>query len=319
MATLPTIACPSCNRPIVSAEFTPNKKGAAPTATSYESCLRRCGECGIGFSNSKKDPTRIYRDPLDNVPEEAQEGAVAVLDRAFNERNRLNKKSRFGFRTSEDAVTWTVFNYLRTRTRLGDIPRLVSDGKLARTTRNPSCYLWAVNLERPESSPDELQKSLIGICDALKEHKRSRSEPDVILLFGRRALVFVEVKYLRGGNMPRRTADEKYGRYVDCTAGFRDPAMATRSKCYELVRNWRIGSELQECLGAEHFVLVNLIPERLRRSRVDTAAVHRFADSLNQERRSFLQLTWTELLTAIPKPWEPWFAAYVQARNLLGV
>jgi hypothetical protein len=79
-------------------------------ATQYDDCLRRCEPCGIGASNAA-DPqavTYIHRDPLGNIPIESRKGVSRALGEALNARNRESKRRRFGFSTSEDAVTWVV-------------------------------------------------------------------------------------------------------------------------------------------------------------------------------------------------------------------
>lgn len=83
-----------------------------PAARSFTQCLRRCEPCGIGFSNGST-PTLIWREPERNVPPEVHEGLHATLANALNARKRPEKLVEFGFSTSEDAVTWTVFTALR--------------------------------------------------------------------------------------------------------------------------------------------------------------------------------------------------------------
>ena len=56
--------------------------------------------------------TYIHRDPLTNIPKECRDGVLETLSAALNVRSRSSKRSRFGFSTSEDAVTWVVFSYL---------------------------------------------------------------------------------------------------------------------------------------------------------------------------------------------------------------
>ena len=90
----------------------PAAGGAARVARTYEECLRRCLACRVAFSNAKTTPTLIHFDPLGNVPFEVRQGALQTLSAAINLRNRNNKIKKFGFSTSEDAVTWTVFSFL---------------------------------------------------------------------------------------------------------------------------------------------------------------------------------------------------------------
>jgi hypothetical protein len=106
---LPVLICPQCD------EFMTERQciGTIPTATSFEDCLRRCERHNIGASNTQNGTaTYIYRDPLQNIPDASREGAIEALMNALNELNRPSKVRRFGFSTSEDAVTWVVFTHL---------------------------------------------------------------------------------------------------------------------------------------------------------------------------------------------------------------
>ena len=103
---LPVLACPSCGSDVT------QSTGELKRAGRYSDCLRRCKRCGIGFSNARHSATRIYQDPEMNVPEQSRGGIAERLKLALNERNRPSKRIKFGFSTSEDALTWTVFTYL---------------------------------------------------------------------------------------------------------------------------------------------------------------------------------------------------------------
>src|ERR1700704_3912423 len=109
MATLLTLSCPRCHGPMIAIVDAP-----VLTATGFSDCVRRCDVCGIGASNASRPAaiTYIHRDPLENIPEEIREGAGAALTGALNVRSRRSKRQRFGFSTSEDAVTWVVFVHL---------------------------------------------------------------------------------------------------------------------------------------------------------------------------------------------------------------
>ena len=93
-------------------------------ATQFDDCDRWCELCGIGASNAAdpKAVTYIHRDPLGNIPVESRGGAVEALGHAFSVRNRESKRPRFGFSTSDDAVTWVVFtDLLRSGQLLGTL------------------------------------------------------------------------------------------------------------------------------------------------------------------------------------------------------
>ena len=74
---LPLLTCPSCGRAMISAG------GDQPrlTATSFETCARRCKDCGIGASNAlgSQSVTYIHRDPLTTIPEPICGGALEAL------------------------------------------------------------------------------------------------------------------------------------------------------------------------------------------------------------------------------------------------
>src|SRR5438105_2624551 len=106
---LPSLSCPKCGGPMPVLMDAP-----VSTCTSFSDCLRRCEGCGIGASNaaSPSSVTYIQREPLHNIPRQIREGADVALANALNVRNRLSKRKRFGFSTSEDAITWVVFVHL---------------------------------------------------------------------------------------------------------------------------------------------------------------------------------------------------------------
>jgi uncharacterized Zn finger protein len=54
MPKLENLTCPKCGKVIESEEYKSNRREGAFTATSFDTCLRRCEECGIGFSNAQK-------------------------------------------------------------------------------------------------------------------------------------------------------------------------------------------------------------------------------------------------------------------------
>src|SRR4051794_40841151 len=108
MSHLPALICPRCNHLMTAVDCI----GQIYTAKSFADCLRQCDLCEIGASNALNWPTRIYRDPLENIPKESREGVDDALNRALNKRCRQSKRVSFGYSTSEDAVTWVVFTHL---------------------------------------------------------------------------------------------------------------------------------------------------------------------------------------------------------------
>jgi len=164
-------------------------------ATRFDDCLRRCETCGIGASNAS-DPdavTYIHRDPLGNIPSESREGAIETLAQALNVRNRESKLRRFGFSTSEDAVTWVVFTYLLRSGLLIEALRraeLIPDGIV---TAEPTLLLWGARIEGGARGA-EIRRQLSDLCASLHEDPNSFSEPDVMVDLGAQGLIFIEVK-----------------------------------------------------------------------------------------------------------------------------
>ena len=159
--------------------------GKVPVATQFDDCLRRCEPCGIGASNAsdRGAVTFIHRDPLGNIPVESREGASEALAQALNIRNRESKRRRFGFSTSEDAVTWVVFMHLlRSGQLLGSLRQagLITDSALMAT---PTLLLWGAPVDAGARGK-EIQGRLRELCAGLREDPNSFSEPDVIVDFG---------------------------------------------------------------------------------------------------------------------------------------
>src|SRR5215475_9289651 len=161
MSHLPPLRCPRCKHQISAVECT----GKTPVVKSFADCLRRCEPCGVGASNSVNRPTWVYRDPLENIPMQSREGVNDALNLALNQRSRKSKRVRFGFSTSEDAVTWVVFTHLL-RSPIDNCARGL-----------------------------EIRERLEKLCVSLGERSDSFSEPDVIIDFGEGGVVFIEVKY----------------------------------------------------------------------------------------------------------------------------
>ncbi len=136
--TLPQMNCPNCGHTMI---ISPGK---VKQTTRYEDCLRKCVHCEAGYSNATTNPTLIWQDYHKNVPSEVRHGLDQVLDHSINERNQKNKKTKFAFSTSEDAITWSVFRYLQkteqlaeTMKNLGLLPEKVAS--------EPDLILWGVH------------------------------------------------------------------------------------------------------------------------------------------------------------------------------
>lgn len=289
------IVCPSCGVLVRAAD------GNLKTANCYADCLRKCEKCEVGFSNAKNGPTIIYLMPELNVPSQVREGVRETLALALNERHRTDKLIKFGFSTSEDALTWTVFRYLAGTGQLARV--FTSLLALPVSTSKPTLLLWGVPCPMDVIGGHELARSVVAVSDHLDEMSSRRSEPDVIIDFGDSGLVVIEVKY-RSENEKKRFDPHYYMKYLSGSNAFTDTKAVGESALYELTRNWRIGTELAQ---GRAFTLINLVlkPEK-------TGVLSMFRKGLNFEMGQFSNSTWADFLSTFQKP--AWLSAYLSTR-----
>ena len=314
MAKLTNLTCPKCGLLIESANYKPNSRGGAPTATSYETCLRRCYDCGVGYSNAQNPNSVviIHRKPLDNIPPEVHDGALETLLNALNKFNRENKLKKFAFETSEDAVTWTVFNFLRQRKILCESLKLSGVEWLTKTDIEPTVLLWGGPVPGSDRRGIDINKNLVMILEQIGEDPQKFSEPDVILDFGDIGVVLIEVKY----RSPNDTLDEnspKWDKYLYNSSAFADINGVKKTGYYELARNWRIAWELA---GDRSMALINLGPESIFKNN-DGKKIIEFSQRLKQNNRhKFIDMTWTRFFEGVSDH-PQWFDRYLKKRNLL--
>ena len=314
MTKLASLTCSKCDLLIESEEYKPNNKGGAPPATSFGTCLRRCDNCGIGYSNAQNPSSvvKIYRNPLDNIPAEVHDGALEALSNALNQLNRENKRKKFAFETSEDAVTWTVFNYLKQRKCLCESLNHSGVDWLISANIEPIILLWGVPVPITDRRGIEIQKSLTKILNQIGEDPQKYSEPDVILDFGDIGVVVIEVKY-RSRNDRLNEKSPKWEKYFHDSFAFVDIDDLKKSGYYELARNWRIAWELA---GNRAMALINLGPDSLFKGD-DAKRISEFSKCLRQnDKCKFVDVTWSHFLEGTSDH-PQWFDRYLKERGLL--
>ena len=193
------IKCPKCGEPMKDKakekKLTCGKE--KKSAYSFERCVRVCKNCECGASNAKSNPTYIYKNYIDNLPNKEDEKILDVLfNHALNEENRENKKIKFGFSTSEDACSWIFFTYFFKKNKLDvlkDILGLKSEIK--------DILFWGVSyndlINNKILEENEIRKELKNAENTRKEKDKRRTEPDIIIVTDEE-LVFVEVKVNSG-------------------------------------------------------------------------------------------------------------------------
>jgi hypothetical protein len=288
MPGLPPRPCPECGAVLQGSTL----HGRRIPASSFASCLRQCAPCGVGLSNTaaEGEETYIYRDPVNNIPSKLRPGFLKALGASVNQLNRENKLRKAAFSTSEDALTWTYFNHLRTRGLLHEISFFPCKFE-------PLLILWGAEVETNQSKVPSL---LIEVSNSLREDPARRTEPDVILDFGGRGIAIVEVKY-RSANEFKSASYPGWTRYLQGRGreAFLDPLAIRKCGCYELARNWIFGWELGARVGAP-VLFVNLGPPSLFVAAAGRL-VQEFESCIRRDAmHAFSRLTWQELLNRAP-------------------
>jgi hypothetical protein len=299
--------CPICGDKLLAG----HDRAVAPA--NWLDCLRRCPRCQVGFSNTWSNPTILYNDPRLNVPLEVREGLLETLAMALNERNRANKRAKFGFSTSEDALTWVVFKYLHDSGQLLGVLRRAGLAIPYRAFWPEAMLLWGVPIPLDRTGQGWwLREYLEEIGDRLGEDPRSRTEPDVVIDLGPDGIFIIEVKH-RSGTAVKSGDYAGWDRYYPAVSPLTYAASMRSSGCYELARNWRFGLELA-AEQARPFTLACLGPDDLFLG--DGAKIILpFEACLPGERAArFQKLTWADLLGAIEHPPE-WFVRCVESRG----
>ncbi len=293
------LECPSCRSILVADD------GPQVTVSKFDDCLRRCLVCGVGYSNSVNQPVEILRDAEANVPDEVREGVLAVLSQSVNRTNRANKRRKFGFRTSEDAVTWTVFRHLQRTHRLGALAAQL--GLPVASSDTSAMLLWGVEVGEPITAESYAARQILDASKRLQEQVDARTEPDVVLDFGPSGLVVIEVKYLSGND--RKDASYRgWDRYLPRLS--RGGMEVRQSGFYELTRLCLLARELAE---QRPWVLVNLAFLRV----LDDEGLGTWAQAIASVEMGggFRRLSWAELLKEPDD--ETWFERVCVLRGLV--
>ncbi len=306
---LPQLACPVCGTMLQAGP------GKIVKADNWLNCLRKCIDCKVGVSNAMSNPTIIFNDPRLNVPEEVRGGLLDALALAINVRNRENKRAKFGFSTSEDALTWTLFKYLSESGKLTQVLQRADLPIPEGVSRHEALLLWGVPipLDRERNAAGwALRKSLELISDQLGEDPTSRTEPDVLIDFGDYGLFIIEVKH-RSGTDLKKLEYAGWDRYYPADSLLLFAADLRASCCYELARNWRFGLELS-AIPPRPFTLVNLGPDGLFHGQRNGKLVMFQTALQNSEPARFNTLTWHHFLGSDTEP-PQWLLEYVQSRG----
>ena len=198
----------------------------------------------------------------------------------------VKRESRIARDNSEDALTWNIFRFLEITNQLGGLLSWLTQMEHAQT----ELIYWSYS-QKTKEAWSELNKAR----KEFGENLQRSSEPDLIAITNR-ALFFIEAKltapndtlpsdpnnrkkYLTGGK-------EWYGQVF--ASDFY--TVAIRTKKYELLRFWLLGSWIAEQIKRD-FYLINVVPiER------ETDIEKQFTPHIRVTgNRQFKRLSWEEL------------------------
>lgn len=278
------------------------RDGIPMITNSYFDCLRICENCEIGFSNSKKRPTIIYKNHTHNIPEFVVGGLDYSLENSLNVFNRKNKKAKFGFSTSEDALTWTFFKYFIISAKIGELFNLLN---LNGDEKKCNIYLWGTKITTTDFESDFIEQ-FVKLSDSFKESKSKRTEPDVIIELPDQ-IIFIEIKYLSSNEV--KNNDLIFSKYLVSEILETD---LLRSGHYELYRNWAFVSTLS---NGKKFELINLGPEKLFNDK-NKSKLALFEKSLKSKRGKFTKLSWENIIDRVSQSsCDEWFKNYLNQKE----
>ena len=268
---------------------------------SFADCNYVCQVCRVGYSNSQTEASRtmIYANHLENLPngpDALRTDLERCLANAANVRNRDNKRNKFAFATSEDALTWSVFWYL---SHTNQICHALGD----RCVSTTALLLWGCPIN---DDPSGLTTLLHQIqVNELGEAPNSKSEPDVIIETESH-LYFIESKY--GSPNSCKPEYRHWDTYLrtETIPLFGTPQIKIQQAGFEeLTRNWVIGNMIANRIN-KRFELINLGPCAIE------ASSNQFAELINQTDADYRFLSWTRLMDKITI--DDWFREYLNSK-----
>jgi len=295
---LSNLLCPKCGATLRELPIT----GYSPLL--FRKCRRRCDSCGVGYSNARKNPVLIYKEPEDNIPKDVRNGLSTAFSNTFNIANQFSKRENFCSEHSEDAITWTFFNYFMMDPTLpGSFPSKVAKFNVG---VDPEVLLWGAPITTTNYNARAI---FIKASEKVGEKTDYRTEPDVIMDYGEYGLIFIECKYL-SLNASKPSTFGGWDKY-DSPQYFKDFDKVRQGGLYQLARMWRIGNEMT---GDRPFTLINIV----RKSDLAHVQAYNkafFGDHIQRRRNShFITISWDAILNLLDPNWA--VHHYAKMKNL---
>jgi uncharacterized protein (UPF0248 family) len=241
-----------------------------------------CTEHKIFISPS----TFEYEDELDNLLWNDKDD-LELLKNLSN--TGVKRESRMARENSEDSLTWNVFRYLETKTKLlGKYLEII----LKKMIVNPNLIYWS--WDQKENKVYQL------LADARREFGEAEnrgSEPDLICETDD-AIIIIEAKFTSGNNTSG--SGDSFERHLNNPKQYVSGADNWFSKVfssdykeiiadnkYELMRFWLLGTWMAESKGKK-FYLVNLVREH-KEKEIETEFKKHILETKD---RTFHRVTW---------------------------
>jgi hypothetical protein len=290
--------CPKCGKEMT-IENLPKK-----AANSYNDCINKCEDCGIGLSNGEKNQTIIYKNYKDNIPIQLHEKLDSILENTLNKYNHKNKINKFGFNTSEDALTWIFFSYFIKNNKTDIMLKFLGFEK----ENIIDIYFWGAGYNN--QNKDNLFRIKLEdvLKNSFKEDINRFSEPDIIIETDTK-VIFIEVKYFSDNAIENET--QKINKYI-INDYYKNIENAINSKYYELIRNWSIGNLIAD---NKKYYLLNVGLKSKFAEEDKKPNIHSFINSLNNK-NNFIRLSWNNIIENIKNEnIDNWFFKEINKRT----
>ena len=258
-----------------------------------------------------KSNVTVYKNWRENICCEDKNNKAltekAGLKRERYPRGEAKGCSRFGSRSSEDALSWSVFRTLQLRNSMNLFYELGGIKDSLQTT-----IFWTRDTKTGNCDKDLVR--IINLIEPKSLWRIQQTEPDVILK-GKSTLVFIEAKLGKQGAKisawARKKDFERKGkqfRYQDkgfldglFTQDFIDDFGREGKRFYQLVRNYVIGNKLAEAwkLDFQLCALVNRL-NRAKNGNSHEQEFGKFKGYLLDKDKAHI-LTWQDMFGLIDK------------------
>lgn len=297
--TNPTSICPKCGG---NTECQPDLIGKDPRSVGYHAY---CKQCQVHISNATdpKDRVMVWENLGSNIYPNDISRLKKIIPESMNTANRKRRNPSMCSENSEDALTWSIFNYLEEKDLISRAYNYFTGEEVQ---GNCEIYYWGYNDKYPES------KLITEYYKTLKDAGEPKwqggySEPDILLFNPSHGLINIEVKYRspNDGKLGNRNDKGYEGRrkraqkMLDIGSSFVMKQNASDWIWYELLRMWVPGCVVADTMKLKAFTLINLLPNAMLEKGKGKVGSDMNECIKQNNSFKFIQVTWEEFAQEI--------------------